>query len=304
MKRFILMMVLLCVPALLDAKKVLIITHNYNRPDFVKIQYLTFKKFLLDVDYEYVVFNDAPHEPMKSAIDDMCKKYGIRCIRVPQEMHTTGDRPLNKRHVNGVRYSLEVIGYDNDGPVVILDSDMFLIRPLSIEARLGDNHILSASHGGGPDNLTWLWPGLSILAMDKLPEKRMLNYDCGPVNGHILDSGGSSYLYLRRHPELKKEYINGSTLWAGHHLFLADRHLGMADKTSVTNEERIVAYTNYGFNEKEIKFLLNKPDSFEFYLNNNFLHYREGSNYTNQQQGYVDHKTRIFKEFLEDILND
>ena len=38
-------------------QKILIITHNYNRPDFIEIQSATFKKFLQD-DYEYVVFND------------------------------------------------------------------------------------------------------------------------------------------------------------------------------------------------------------------------------------------------------
>jgi hypothetical protein len=301
MKRFLFAIALLLAPAFLDAKKVLVITHNYNRPDFVEIQYKTFEKFLLDIEYEYVVFNDAPQEPMKTQIDNVCKKYGIRCIRVPQKMHTTGDRPLNKRHVNGVRYSLEVIGYDNDGPVVIIDSDMFLIRPLSIEERLGDNHILSAMRGGGPDSIDWLWPGISILAMNKLPNKRTLNYDCGPVNGHILDSGGSSYLYLKRHPGLKLEVIN--SLWC-YQLFLADKHNQIPEKTSVAAQERIVAYKNYGFNEKEIKFLLNKPDTFEFYLDNHFLHYREGTNYTNQQQGYVDHKTRIFKEFIDNVLAD
>jgi hypothetical protein len=280
--------------------KVLIITHSYNRPDFIEFQYKTFEKFLLD-DYEYVVFNDAPKEPMKSQIDDVCKKYGIRYFRVPQEMHTTGEWPRNRRHVNGIRYALDIIGYDHDGPVVILDSDMFLIRPLSIEKRLGDNHILSETRTDYPGPITWLWPGISILAMNKLPEKRTISYDCGPVDGCFYDSGACTYNYLKQHPELKVEYM--TSLWS-YQLFLGDRHRSISETISVTTQEKISAYTHYGFNEKEIKFLLNKPDTFEFYLDNNFLHYREGTNYGSHTQEYVDRKTRIFKEFIEDILTE
>jgi len=38
--------------------KVLVLTCAFNRPDFIELQYKTFKAFLND-DYEFVVFNDA-----------------------------------------------------------------------------------------------------------------------------------------------------------------------------------------------------------------------------------------------------
>ena len=38
--------------------KVLIFTYSYNKPEFIELQYKTFKKFLLD-DHELIVFNDA-----------------------------------------------------------------------------------------------------------------------------------------------------------------------------------------------------------------------------------------------------
>ena len=50
-------------PLLLNASilypQILICTFAYNRPDFIEIQYLTFKKFLMD-DFKLVVFNDFP----------------------------------------------------------------------------------------------------------------------------------------------------------------------------------------------------------------------------------------------------
>ena len=54
--------------------KILIYTFAYNRPDFIEIQYHTFKKFLKE-EFELVVFNDARKEEMKQEIDSMCKKY-------------------------------------------------------------------------------------------------------------------------------------------------------------------------------------------------------------------------------------
>ena len=69
--------------------KVLIFTYAHNRPDFIEIQHKTFEKFLQD-DYEFVVWNDANNNNMSKNIENMSKKYNIRCIRIPQEIH---DRP-------------------------------------------------------------------------------------------------------------------------------------------------------------------------------------------------------------------
>ena len=74
--------------------KVLIITHSYNRPDFIELQQKTFAKFLKD-EYEFVVFNDAESNPdMFKKIEDTCKRCGIRCIKIPQAIH---DKPYLHR---------------------------------------------------------------------------------------------------------------------------------------------------------------------------------------------------------------
>src|ERR1700684_2505146 len=70
----------------IQANKVLIITHSYCRPDFIELHHKTFKAFLKN-DYEYVVFNDASDPHLKRKIEKTCEKLGIRCIRVPQELH-------------------------------------------------------------------------------------------------------------------------------------------------------------------------------------------------------------------------
>ena len=64
--------------ASLDAK-VLIMTLSYNKPEFIRWQHATFKKFLKD-DYEFVVFNDAPNKKLSKKIEAACRKLKIECI--------------------------------------------------------------------------------------------------------------------------------------------------------------------------------------------------------------------------------
>ena len=59
--------------------RVLIVTHSYNKPDFIELQYKLFKKFLHD-DYDFVVFNDASNATFENAISAICKALNIVCL--------------------------------------------------------------------------------------------------------------------------------------------------------------------------------------------------------------------------------
>lgn len=288
------------------AQKVLIITHNYNRPDFVELQHKTFKNFLNDT-YEFVVFNDARDENLMHQINAVCSDYGIKCIRIPQEIHTRPYLPRNPgdplhrsniRHANCVQYSMDVLGFDFDGIVLILDSDMFLIRPFSISEYMAEKDI-AAFIKRAPNNVYCLCPAFCILNMDNLPGKKTLNFNCGTVNGSPVDSGGWTHHYLAQHPALR---VTSASVLYSHQLLLSDSHINQPANTSVSNEVKTTIYENLGFNSKEIAFLLKKPDAFEFYLNNLFLHYRDGSNSTQQSQKYLDNKLQLFNEFIASIL--
>lgn len=282
--------------------KVLIITHNYNRPDFIEMQYKTFKKFLHD-DYEYVVFNDARQEHMKQQIDSMCASYNIRCIRIPQEIHSRPYLPREPhddlvnnasiRHANCVQYSLDVIGYDHRGIVFIVDTDIALIRPFSIEQYMQDKDI--AGRMNRPRNKAqYFSPLFCMMNMSKLPERRSLNFNCGTINGVCGDTGAWSYYYLLKHPELKFIPVR---MTFSHQLFLADKHINAPCNSSTSDDYQRGFYEHFGFNNTEIEFLLKKPDTFEFYLDNLFLHYR-GSSYTTGDA----YKLKIFNEFINEII--
>lgn len=281
--------------------KVLIITHSAARPDFIEMQYKTFKKFLLD-DYEFVVFNDASNEQTMQQINNLCKQYGIKCFRVPQEIHTrpyltreAGDnlQRADYRHANCIKYSFDILGYNHDGIVLLIDSDAFLIRPFSISKFMVDKDI-AAPIRRGHYGVYYLSPIVCFFNMSQLPEKDLINFNSGHINGSVVDTGGWTNKYLLKHAELRIAKLNFTFC---HQLFLEDNHLNKS-ADPVADDVKTAFYLNAGFNEKEIKFLLKKPSTFEFYLDNKFLHYRGGS---------TDHlkaikKYQIFSDFINDIL--
>jgi len=309
MKNLMCLFLSLLVSSQCVAAKVLIITHSYNRPDFIEMQSKMFKHFMLD-EYEFVVFSDAKDEVMNEAIIDACKKSDVRCIRMPQELHKEPylprqpgdplDRP-NIRHANVVQYSMDILGFDHQGPVVVLDSDMFLVRPLSVVQELESENwdMISFLKGTDPD-ITHLCPAFMIFSMDKLPNKRTMNFNCGTVKGASVDSGGHTYYYLQSNPTLK---IKGLHEIYSYRLFGTDRFVPahFIDKTTPVNEQ-IIILKELGFNEKEIAFLQKKPDSISFLSNHYFLHYRAGSNYDNQSKLYDQKKMALINEFFDDIL--
>ncbi len=282
---------------------VLIITHNYVRPDLIELQAKTFKKFLKD-PYTFVVFNDANNGEMCQQIDAICKQMEVQCIRVPQEIHSQPYLPretgpyfniYNYRHVDCIQYSLDMLGFDHDGIVLIIDSDAFLIRPFSIEKYMEDKDI-SARENRPSHGAFYFSPIICFLKMNQLPDKRSLNFNCGRLDGHkIADSGGYTYYYWQKHPELKIEPVN---ILYSHQLYLGDNHLGIAPNNAISITEKIAYYNKLGFNDYEIKFLLKEPDTFEFYLDHYFIHFRGGSTVATKEI----QKLQLFRELINDAM--
>jgi len=276
--------------------KVLIITHVYNRPEFLDWQCRCFQKFLQD-DYEFVVFNDARPGPMHEAIKAMCDRWLVRCIPIPQELH---DHPQEepfweidtgegtRRHVDGIQYSLDLLGYDYDGAVAIFDSDMFLIKPCSFEQLLQNYDIAAinrgASHSKG--DIVHLWPGLTILAMNRLPNKKTLDFKCGRIKDCLVDTGGYTYYYLQNNKDVRCLSLG--------YFPLGNWHVEASD---FPLKERLRIYKRLNFEEREISWLLkySAVASMEFYYFNHFIHYGAG-------RFAQDVKSMALAEYMEALL--
>lgn len=264
---------------------VLILTHSYNRPDFIEIQHRTFQKFFQD-PYIFYVFNDAPEESMAKAIEDVCTKCGIPCVRIPQAIHTQPYLPRKPdddwqnpavRCANVVQYSLDTLGFAHPGLVLLIDADMFLIRDFSLVKTLQE-----AALAGVPQkrsHISYVWNGLLFFNMHTLPDKETLNFNCTSIDGIALDVGGATYPYFQSHPDLP---------------FFPIDNLYLAQWNTLTKHQKAFPALEWLFNQH--------PQEIEFLLDYTFLHYRSGSNWNARNPEYHRIKTDILYQFIEKIL--
>lgn len=295
--------------------KTLVVTTAFNRPDFIHLQHRLFEKFLED-DYEFFVISDASNEDMQQKIKSTCESLSITCYQVPQGIH---DKPYlprstednynnpNIRHCNSVQWAWDHFFSKHDGPVMIIDSDMFLIRPFSVEQRLKNKHLAGVMWGtddmitGAP--YSYMWLALILLNNEFLPDRETLCFNCGVLPGTqaICDSGGWTNLYLSRFKELNIDYLS---YLQGHQFFCPYRYASMNCQNfdHVGEQEIIENLTLRKFTENEIKLALKKPYTIELLGDNHFLHYRAGSNYENYSDDFISSKDKILLEFFESIL--
>jgi len=284
----------------LDAT-ILIFTFAYNRPDFIEIQYHTLQTFLEDDDYEFIIFNDAQNANMVTNIQNMCTKLGLRCIRIPQEIHS---RPYlqrwpgenynhpSVRNVNVVQYSLNTLGFDNDDIVVLLDSDIFLVKPLCIREYLAGYDLGGQQSSNG--SVTYLWHGLAYLDMRTMPNRRTLNFNCGRVNNRPIDAGGHSYYYIQNNS-------NAKICWSYSY------HTG-SFRCSACRPDDFIICTHNTQRLKELQFdddqiwLFQHIHNVEFCQGTTFLHYRGGTNWNRQHPSYHQRKTEALQHYLDLIL--
>jgi glycosyltransferase involved in cell wall biosynthesis len=301
MTYILLFFVLLC-SIVLEAK-VLIITHSFNRPDFIEIQYQTFKKFLKN-DYEFVVFNDASKDYLCTQINKTCKQLGLSCIRIPQEIH---NRPYLKRWpqenfnhpcircANVVQYSLDTVGFMHDDIVMIIDSDMFLIKELNIQELMKAYDLVGVAQYREKD-IVYLWNGLVFFNMKTLPNKHQINFNCGRVEDVAVDVGGHTYYYLKNNPTIRKQFVDIAHLWCFACQACQETNNPCCNHNTQFLQEQ-------GYSSAVIKLIQDGPDNAELLMDNTFFHYRAGGNWDNKSAKYHQQKTKILHQFINMILN-
>lgn len=289
--------------------KILIFTYSYNRPDFIKLQYKTFKKFLKD-DYKFVVFNDARDPHLYKQIKATCKKLGIDCIKIPQEIH---DRPYLQRwpgeglhdpavrNCNVVMYSLDHYGFEHDDIIVLLDSDMFLVKPFSIKKFMQNYDVAAVPQGRSPD-IRYLWIGLAFLNMRTMPNKTTINFNCGKIDGIGVDAGGQTHHYIKNNPTARIHDMNLIHLSG----FACSECNAQNNKFVCTHNTESLRERNFDTNF--IRFIQASPPAgyyhdcyMEFLLDQTFLHYRSATNWDGKSSEYHKYKGAILNNFIKAI---
>lgn len=205
--------------------KLIIASPHCTKLDLIEFQYKSIKKYVLDEDYEYFIFNDGSNiknmtnfydDTIREKIELKCKELNIKHIPIPQELHTnrniifpntewsTSDHPSWRASI-AVQYIYNYFKNENC-KLVIIESDMLFINYINLNEYMNDVNIKFLQQS--KTNIIYMWIGILLMDLDKMQNKDTLFFDCGKINNINVDSGGYSYYYLNEHPELYQKKHN------------------------------------------------------------------------------------------------
>lgn len=292
--QLLLLHVIFLFPLSLHAK-ILIMTHSYNQPEFISYQYHTFNKFI-EGEFDYIVFNDAPNDELFAQIENVCQQLHITSIPVPQIIHSlpylfrdSGIGGPSAECAETIQFMLNSVGFKHSGIVMLVDSDMFLIRRLNVESFLQEYDI--AAHPqyrtSSKGTASYFLPNLMIFNMEQLQDKAMFNFNLGEVNGVRTDTGGFNHYYIEQHPDLK---------WLKINVFYPPLN---KSKTQ-PHPEALAELKAY---PALYQLLQTSTYDYEFYADCYFLHFRAGSNWNNIKDVDMAKKTTLFFTAIGELLN-
>lgn len=109
---------------------------QYNKPEFMKLQYNLIKRYCKD-DYEYIIVNNGKNEDYVKEFHDFCITNNIR------EIQTFQDRISNTQdHSRALKYLFDkFLSLDKSDFRVVMDHDIFPFADFSIADIMGDYEI-------------------------------------------------------------------------------------------------------------------------------------------------------------------
>jgi hypothetical protein len=241
---------------------------TFNRPDFIQIQKMTFQRFLAE-EHELVIVNNATDTTTREQISEECKRNSLECIEV--SFQVPRDQP-GLHHALAVNKVWQEHISNNTGYAAIVDGDLFMIKDFSIEKYLCDYVMAGAKQKR--EKYHYLTPIVMLFNLDKMSDKKTINWIGVHVNGVALDTGGGLYAYLDSHPEIK-EKVRGMQFT--HHITSQNNNLHvLPDKVLETYNSDYV---------------------WELFTHS-FLHYCRSSNWDHQTYEFHKQKTSAMVDFI------
>jgi hypothetical protein len=322
-------------------KPILIMTPTSSHPEFIALQYKAFEKCIQD-SYEFIVFNDASDPVIARQITDMCAMLNIKCYSVPQE----GRQPkqiispfgyyswASYRHAHAVEYMMQKAGFDYDGIVVLIDSDMFPVRALNVTNFLGSYDIAGLKNFSYGDSMECFWAGLIFFNMKTLPNKKSMRFLPVETETVRLDSGGSLFQYFRDNPSVTKlifnqearfrldeklypyyaypsypskwRYIDCNACQSKKELGFCSGFGPVDDREAYTKcKHKKSIFEEYGFHENMVNMILGHkvPTRSEFILKDTFFHAVASSGYLKRSSQEVKKRVPKIAAFVNEAIS-
>jgi hypothetical protein len=260
-------------------KSVKIYSIHFDRPEFIKWQYDSFKKHLSD-DFEYIVINNAHENKYKELIKKECENISVKYIDSIQSILDIA----GLHHAKSFNYIWKKYAIENkDSYVILMDGDCFLIKQFSVNNFM-NGYVLAGPKQQRNFKYHYLTPTIIISDIYNLPDAETIDWTgIGVIEGDMeirLDTGGGLYTYYCTHPEIKNKTKELKSSW----------HIKEENKNKHCLPNSIL---------KDYKDEYN----IEFF-GNEFLHYCRSSNWDYQTAQHHLEKSNFIKNFIYKTINE
>ena len=178
-----------------------VFTYSFNNPKYLEYQSRCLKKFSLE-PFEFYCIDNSVDPYIRRRLNKVCADNGIR-----HEINKKPDHSLpGTSHYSALQWSYNEFMQNNTGLSLILDHDMFPVKPFSVSSELNGAQIAGIRQER--EHVIYLHPSVIILDMDKLPNKHTINFNGQLVDGVAVDIGGQLGAYFRDNPNVKVNYMN------------------------------------------------------------------------------------------------
>jgi hypothetical protein len=261
--------------------KVSVIVVAFNKPEFIKLQYDLLIKYLSD-RFEFYVYNNSNNAGVSKNIEDECNRHGINHIFVPQSIFKSSD--VSYRAGKSLDYAIHhnMNTYTDNTHLMILDSDMFLVKPFNMVNYMGHFDLMGIYQQRG--HVFYYTNQLMFVDISKVK-----NFDTetkflpGIIDGQPTDCGGYLYNYINKYGVL-----NGNVK--------DNVHSGELKSENVINID--ADFVPYFKNEIE---MMDGTNFAEYYCGS-FLHFRAGSNWINFNNQITEFRQNLLFKYLKEKL--
>jgi hypothetical protein len=275
-----------------------VVTAVVNNPTFIEMQYFSLKKFM-PCEYEYIVFNDAKDfadftnggdTTVRKQIQDICNKYKILCINIPNSHHEEIVVPSH-RTAQSMNF-IKQFQTQYPDEYLLLDSDMFLISPINIEKFRMYHAAVVLQHRNCGVDIYYLWNGIYYMNVHEMTDFDIFYWNMIPG----CDTGGLTFVWLKKFLENNPEETLNDNSNLKNKIYYIQHH-----SSGSWNEKNAPECVKQ--DKKLLNFLKNdaRKTNENFYaelFEDCVLHYRAGGNWVGEGKEFHDNLTKKLKDVL------
>ncbi len=185
--------------------KIEIYSIHYNRPDFIPLQFKSFKKFIQE-DFEFIVIDNSITEDMSKNIYQVCYDLGVKYLKSDNQ---TPHGLYGWSHIHGMNFFKNNLINSKSKFIFLIEHDIFFCSNYDRINKIVNNYGVCGVSQRRED-INYFHPG--ILLFNKEKSGDLINFDFrGDViedgifnkelNGVRVDTGGQTHKYIKNNPD-------------------------------------------------------------------------------------------------------